>query len=352
MVRKSASPSSPAGIRHALTEGVVRVGPLMALPALVRDLGCDPDPIFASAGLNPAQFANPDFEIPFVPGSKLLARCATAAGCRHLSLLLGERTDPSSLGIAGFMLRAAPDVGTALRGLVSYLDLHDRGAVATLVTNDRHTVLGYAIHLSGVEAADQIYDLSMAVVCKIMRSLCGASWNPTEVLLSRRQPQDLAPYRQFFRAPLHFDADQSAVAFPTRWLDHPIASADSLLHRHLEKEADDLHAHQQTSFAANLRQLLRKSLATRKIAVTDIAKQLHMHERTLNRRLREEGTTFRRELEEIRYEVARQLLADTMMPLSKIATALNYADAAAFSRAFKRWSGTTPAQWRTGHTDP
>jgi len=197
------------------------------------------------------------------------------------------------------------------------------------------------------EAADQIYDLSMSVICKIMRSLCGASWNPTEVLLSRRQPQDLAPYQRLFRAPLRFDADQSAVVFPTRWLDHPIASADPLLHRYLEKKANDLHAHQQTSFAANLRRLVRKSLATRKISVADIAKQLHMHERTLNRRLREEGTSFRRELKDIRYEVARQLLADSKIPLSKIATALNYADATAFSRAFKRWSGFTPARWRT-----
>ncbi len=98
--------------------------------------------------------------------------------------------------------------------------------------------------------------------------------------------------------------------------------------------------------------MLRKSLATQKGSVADIAGQLGMHERTLNRRLREEGTTFRRELEEIRYEVARQLLADSNMPLLKIATALNYADATAFSRAFKRWSGSTPAQWRSRHTDP
>jgi AraC-like DNA-binding protein len=80
--------------------------------------------------------------------------------------------------------------------------------------------------------------------------------------------------------------------------------------------------------------------------VAIIARQLGMHERTLNRRLQEEGTTFRRELENVRYELARQLLADTIVPLSKIAAALNYADATAFARAFKRWSGIPPAEWR------
>lgn len=352
MVQKPVSPNVLAQGQHVLAERIVRVGPLIGLPALVRDLGCDPDPIFAGAGFNLAQFEDPDVEIPFVLASRLLARCVEATGCSHLGLLLGERVDPSSLGVGGFMLRAAPDVGTALRGLVRHLDLHDQGAVATLVTKGREAALGYAIYLSGVEAADQIYDLSMAVSCKIMRSLCGARWNPTEVLLSRRRSQDPAPYQQFFRAPLHFDADRSAVVFPTRWLNHPIASADPLLLRHLEQEADDRHAHQQTSFAADIRRLLRKSLATRKIAVTDIAKQFHTHERTLNRRLREEGTTFRRELKEVRYEVAKQLLADSKMPLSKISASLGYSDATAFSRGFKRWSGNTPTEWRARHPQP
>lgn len=213
----------------APAEGFFRVGPLMELPALVRDLGCDPDPIFDSAGFNLAQFLDPSVEIPGVPGSRLLARCVTATECEHLGLLLGERATLESLGVAGVIPRTAPDVGTALRGLVRRLDLHDRGA----------------------------------------------------------------------------------AAFPTRWLDHPIASADPLLHRHLEEEVYELRADQQTSLASKLRELRRRSLAIRNGRVAVIARELGMHERTLNRRLRAEGTTFRRELESIRYEVARRLLAET-----------------------------------------
>ena len=79
---------------------------------------------------------------------------------------------------------------------------------------------------------------------------------------------------------------------------------------------------------------------------TDIARQLHIHERTLNRRLQEEGTSFRHELDFVRYEMARQFLAESAIPIAKIATALNYADVSAFNRAFKRWTGMTPSQWR------
>ncbi|MFK7845097.1 MAG: AraC family transcriptional regulator [Rhodothermales bacterium] len=333
-----------------MKQGFVRVGPLMGLPALVRELGFDPDPLFASSGFNPSQFSDPDTEVSFVSAGKLLARCVTETGCVHLGLLLGERVHPSSLGIAGFMLQAASDVGSALRDLVQYLDLHDRGAVVSLDTSDQNAILlGYNISLSGVEALDQINDLAMVVACNIMRNLCGTKWNPTEVLLSRPPPKELTSYRRVFRAPIRFDMGQSAIVFPERWMDYSITSADSLLHHHLEKEATELHPHRQVILAVELRRLLRKALVTRNIGAADIAKQLQMHERTLNRRLSEGGTSYRQELEKVRYEIARQLLTDNEMPLTQIAAALNYSDSTAFSRAFKGWSGNTPSEWRTRH---
>jgi AraC-like DNA-binding protein len=321
----------------------------MGLPALLRDLDCDPKPVFEQAGFDLARFSDPDNTLPFVPASRLLEHCAKTTGCAHLGFLLGERADPSSLGLPGFMLRTAPDVGAALKALTDHLDLHDQGGMVTLVTKGGVTRFGYAIHLPGVAAADQIYDLSITIACRIMRGLCGTGWYPAEVRLARRPPPDPSSYRRFFRAPLRFNADVNALVFPARWLGKPLASADPLLHRHLEREAAELHSRQPTSLAGELRKLLRTAMAARKTGVSDIAEQLHLHERTLNRRLRQEGTTFRRELERVRYEVARQLLADTAMPLSKIAAALDYADSTAFSRAFKRWAGSTPASWRTRH---
>jgi AraC-like DNA-binding protein len=338
--------------RRTPVDGVVRIGPLMSIPAVLAEFGCEPGPVLDSVGLKPIQFEDPDVKILYVTGSKLLARCVAATGCRHFGLLVGERASPSSLGIAGFMLRSAPDVGAALRALVRHLDLHDQGGVPTLVTGGSVTLLGYAIYQPGVEAAEQIYDLSMAVACNIMRVLCGASWSPTEVLLSRRPPRDSAPYRRFFRAPLRFGQDQSAMVFPTPWLDHRLPTADPHLHRHLEREARERHAQEDANLVGALRRLLRQCLATQECSITDVAKQLDMHERTLNRRLQAEGTTFRRELEEIRYGMARRFLTESAAPLAEIATALGYADASAFSRAFKRWSKITPAQWRSRNARP
>ena len=348
-MKTTISHTARAGNHSNHSNAFVRVGPLMGIPAVLQELGHEPGPVFESAGLKPVRFTDPDFEIPYIDASRLLASCVAVTGCRHFGLLVGTHAGPSSLGVAGFMLRSAADVGSALRSLVQNLDLQDQGGVATLHVSGGSTQLGYAIILSGVEASDQIYELSIAIACNIMRGLCGKDWNPAEVLLSTRQPSNLVPYRCFFRAPIRFNAEQSAAVFPTRWLDHQIPSADDLLYRHLEKEATELHhlRNPDTDITGSLRRLLRKSLVSRRCTVTDLARQLHLHERTLNRRLQEEDTSFRRELDAIRYEMARHYLDESDMPVAKVARALNYADVSTFSRAFKRWTGTTPAEWRS-----
>jgi AraC-like DNA-binding protein len=327
----------------------VRIGPLAGIPATMRSLCCEHGPVFAGTSLKPVAFDDPDFRIPYVEAGKLLACCVAATGCEHFGLLLGQQSAPSHLGIAGYQLHTAPDVDTALRNLVKYLDLHDQGGVPSLATTGERTWLGYAIREPGVEATDQIYDLAIAVACNIMRALCGANWNPSEVLLMRRPPRDLKPYKQFFRASLRFNTDESIVVFPTHWLTHQLPSADPMLQQHLIMEAEALHAHLDSDLTGNLQRVLRQSLISKSYSATDVAEQLGMHERTLHRRLMAAGTNFRQELDQVRYITSQQLLSGTAMVLAEIATSVGYADASAFNRAFKRWSGVTPAQWRAQH---
>ena len=319
---------------------------MVSIPATLRSLGCEPGPVLSSSGFNQAHFEDPDIRISYLAASNLLARCVAATGCEHFGLLLGERAVPSHLGIAGYLVGSAADVGSALRSLVKYLDLHDQGGVPALATSGNRTLLGYAIHLPGVAAADTIYDLSITIACNIMRTLCGTNWKANEVLLARRPPRDVTPYKRFFRSPLRFNADECAIAFPTRWLSHQLPTADPLLQHHLVMEADALHAGQGADLTGHVHRVLRQRLMSRQRTAADIAAQLGMHERTLYRRLQQEGTSFQQELDRVRQTVGQQLLAGTTATLAEIAASLGYADSSSFIRAFKQWSGITPAQWR------
>jgi AraC-like DNA-binding protein len=323
-----------------------RVGPLVNLPSLVRSLGADPEAVFRQSGFRPDEFKDPDQRMPYLRSSELLADCARATGCEHLGLKLGEMASPSHLGIAGFLLRAAPTVEAGLQAVVENLDLHEEGGVPRLTIEDDYTSFGFTILVPGVKAPEIIYDLAAAMIYKIMRGLCGDDWTATTVNLERHAPCDPLPYRCYFRTTLFFDASECAVTFPSQCLEAKPPAADQLLYRHLAREAKELHALQHHELVEELPTALRQGLLTEQYAARHIAAKFGIHERTLHRRLREAGTSFRRELDQARQSVSEQLLGGTGLPVCDIANVLGYADSSGFIRAFQRWTGTSPSSWR------
>ena len=123
-----------------------------------------------------------------------------------------------------------------------------------------------------------------------------------------------------------------------------------VLHELFAERIAELEAAPEVDFKDELRRILRSTLLNRNCSADTIANLFSMHRRTLNRRLRGEGTGFRTIVEEMRFEIACQMLAGTTMPFIQIAAALSFSEASAFSRAFRRWSGQTPTAWRAQHS--
>ncbi len=337
------------GTAPANSEAGVRIGTIMALPSILRNLGADPAEIFAEAGFDLPQFEDPDYRISYVARSHLIAHCAARTGCEHLGLLLGQQISLQSLGLVGLLVKYSPDVGTALRNLVQFQHLHVRGAVTKLEMDDDSAMLRYEIYEPATEATAQVADGAVASMFNILRALCGPDWKATEIRLAHRKPDDVRPFRSFFRTSLVFDAEQNAVVFAADWLNHRLPETDPELHRLLLKEIDAIEARHEDDFPGQVRSVLRIALVTGQARSDQIAAMFSIHPRTLSRHLNDYGTSFQALLDEGRFEIARQMLEDSRMEVSQIAMTLDYADASAFTRAFRRWSGTTPAQWRQNH---
>jgi len=327
-------------------ESVVRIGTLMALPAVLRSLGANPVEVLAEVGYDLTLFDDPDNRITYTARNHLFAHCVTRTSCQHLGLLIGRQTGLDSLGMVGLLVKYSPDVGTALRNLVRCLHLHVRGAVTSLETDGDTASLSYEIYQPGVEATTQIGDGAVAIMYNIMRTLCGPDWKPAEVRFAHRKPDDVRPFRQFFRSPLRFDTEQNAVVFAADWLDLRLPEADPELRRLLQQQIDALEVTYGDDLPGQVRSVLRTALLTGHARSDQVAALFSIHSRSLSRRLKGFGTSFQELLDEGRFEIARQMLEDTRMEVSQIAMTLDYADASAFTRAFRRWSGTTPAQWR------
>lgn len=348
-------PSYPAGRSPAgfalVEEGEVRVAPLLGLPGLLAELGVDWAPVIAESGLDQTLFDDPENTIHFADGGRLLALCVARTACPHLGLLLGQRAGLDVLGLLGRLASHAPDIGSALRSIILYLHLHDRGAIAALWVSGDRAVVAYTIHQPDVPGTDQIYDLALAITYNVLRSLAGPAWEASEVRLNRPRPVEMEPYRRLYRARLRFGAEQSAVVFAASWLRHPLGGADARLHRQIMQEIEALEAQGAGDLVIQLRRVLRRLLiggaCQSETCLGQVADLFAVHRRTLNRRLKAQGTTFKELVDATRYDIARQLLRDTQLPVAGVAAALDYSDSASFDRAFRRWSGTTPAAWRS-----
>jgi AraC-like DNA-binding protein len=329
--------------------GVVRIGGAHALPQVLRDLGADPRKLCAAAGMGLEFFDDPENVVPYPTVARLLHLAVEQTGCKHVGLLFGQQNTLRSLGLVGYLARNSPDVESGLRTLVAMLHHHDRGGAPTMTVENGMVSVGFAIYRSNLPGMSQIADAAAATICNILRELCGsAAFKPAEVRLMHAVPGDTRPLQRFFRAPLRFNAEENAIVIPAALLKQSVPGADPALLQILQRQVVVLESRNHRSLAEQLRGTLRTTLLLGKSSSDEIALLHGMHRRTLNRRLREEGVAFGQLREEVRFEIARQMLAESRAPLTQVATMLNYADASAFSRAFSRWAGMTPTAWREG----
>ena len=327
-------------------EQTVRIGGTLWIPDILRQLGHDPAEVLAEVDLDQTLFDDPDRLVSYAARSRLISHCATRTGCEHFGLLIGQRGGLHSLGMIGFLIKNCVDARSALHTLVRFSHLHVSAAEVCLEESGEWVTLSYQILRPEYEARVHVYDGAVATMFNIVRTLCGPDWVPAEVLFSHHKPASDKAYRDFFRAPLVFNAEQNGLVFQSRTLDCKIADADPELHRILDRQVENLDQKNGDDFLEKITRLIGSGILMGYSREEDIAALLAMHPRTLRRRLHQFETSFQLVADQCRYNIARQLLEISDIPMSGIAAALAYADASAFTRAFRRWSGTTPARYR------
>jgi AraC-like DNA-binding protein len=333
------------------TQGDVRVGPLLIIPSLLREHNIDPSLVLGQVGLDVRIFEDPENRVSFDALGRLLETCVKVTGCPHFGLRIGQQFNIGSLGVLGQLMCNCPSVRDALRLAALHLELHDRGAVSvTLDLGSGKTALGYSLFERNTAAAAQILDGAIAMQYLLLRGLCGRAWKPLSIHLSHRRPTEVAPFKNFFRAPIEFDVPTSCILFESRWLDHPIDGADPAAFAAIKNAIESTQPQQVLPFIAQVRKALLAMMLTGSASAANLAQLFNMQERTLRRRLDEERATVRSLVSEVRRELAYRLLRDTNLSASEIAAALRYSDVSVFARAFRSWSDMNSREWRAKYT--
>jgi AraC-like DNA-binding protein len=194
-------------------------------------------------------------------------------------------------------------------------------------------------------------DATMAVLWRMCQLIHGLGLVLEKVRFEHHAPADSSHYFSVFQCPVEFSARDNALVLPAEAADRPLSGANEQLARMNDHIVVQYLASRDKEDVVNrVRACILEGIADGRATEEGAAEALHTSTRHLNRKLGEQGTSFKRLLNEVRQELAEKYIADPTLSLTEISFLLGFSEASSFSRAFKRWTGQSPSEARTGAT--
>lgn len=266
-----------------------------------------------------------------------------------VGLRMTMETDTSVHPPATLSAFFARDYRDGLHRLARFKRLCTPEALTVTETGSECRVSVRWLHADGVEP-DATADVAFAAVLELGRRGTGRRIRPIRVEMTRPGPVG-ETHDRYFDAPIRTGCEQNALVLDRADLDLPFAGHNpellAVLDPSLAASLGEIEA--RSSLSDQIKILIQRRIASGKPDIADVARELGMSERTLQRRITEQGSSYRGLLDEVRRELGRHLLSDVRNGIDEIAFLLGFQDTGSFYRAFRTWEGVTPAQWRSLH---
>ena len=303
--------------------------------------------LLAQAGIAPAELAAERWPIDHITRLwRAAVHCTQDAG---FGLKAGAGVGPASFNVVSYLLQSAPTLRAALALVQKYQRLISDGGRFQTITGPEACWVVYHPRQGALAFSPHQIEAVLAAVVVFARWVTGSALRPQRVQLSQARIGPLAGYREVFQCPVDFEQAFSGVLLANAQLDAPLPQANAqLAQAHQQQAAARLAAlSRQDGLEQTLRMWIASQLQGQAPARAQAARALGLSERTLARRMRAEGLSYSALLDGVRRDAALQAVAQTTRALSDIALALGYAEPSVFTRAFRRWTGATPGQWRS-----
>lgn len=285
--------------------------------------------------------------VPVAHWAALLERADAVLREPALGLAVGARIQPAHFGLLGYLTLCCATLGDALGRLAEYERLvYD-------VNPGRVSLDADGVRLEWGDGrgrpGQRVDECALAALIAYARNITAQPQAaPTRISFINPPPADVAPYTAFFGCAVAFAAPTTVVHLPAALLAAPLRQPDEALRALLDAQARTLLAQLPPvdAFEARLREAIAAALRDGDASLAACAARLHCSTRTLQRRLDSIHTSFQQALDDTRRGLAEAWLADPRLKLIEVAQLLGYTDQAAFTRAFQRWTGLPPGQWR------
>lgn len=308
--------------------------------------GIDPKPIFYEANVPLTANADPLRKISNEAVTHLFATAVQSTGNPYFGLEVGKLIQPSSLHAFGFGLLASTNLRDYFQRFCNFFHVISQNANFQHYEKDGQLILMGSNVSASVCGESQ--DATIAMIVGFMRRLYQHDINPLWIDLVRTCPADGSqPYREFFKCPVRFGCNMVRIAMDSSIMDRPLSGASRELAQYNDKIAMGyLEKLERQDLLNRVRFLIISNLSMGTVSKQSIADGLSMSPRNLQLKLAALNMTFQGILDMTRQTLAQNYIAQSGLTITEIAYLLGFADCSNFTRAFKRWTGQPPSEYR------
>ena len=327
------------------------VNVILPLLEYLENAGFDLKMILERAGIPPAALEDTKTRFPKRRFQALWQVAGEATGDPAIALRVSTLVKTNTLGIIGYLASASESRRNAFELVKGLTPLLWEDVECDLESDDKVAFIRCCTDRSP-QASRFTTEYAIGLTVTMSRVFGAGRPHPLEARFSYSAPAYADEYERILRLPVRFDAGEDGVLFPISMMDTLNLSADAALRQLLQRYAAEQLTKISTSapFSQRVRACIRSTLPLGGLTADTVATQFRVSERTLRRRLREEATSYQEVLNEVRIELARHYLTKEKRDIVEIALILGFSDQSAFTKAFRRWVGQTPADFARGNS--
>jgi AraC-like DNA-binding protein len=322
---------------------------ILPIAKALRLEGVDPMELLEQADIDPAAVINADRRIPVKKMRRLWELAGEATGRETFGLLAAEQLQPATLQGLGLAVLASDSIYDALKRLVRFARVFSTGVVLEL--SERDDLVDLELFSDDDYAGDGphwlAYDFGLGLIVTLCRITLGEYFSPIGIECRRPAPADPDRFAYLLGAKIEFGARRNRLTFVKSDIEVPLLSANAELARVNDEQTETyLASFLAVSAAREVVSRIIERLPDGPPSQKQIAAAMNVSNRTLQRRLRDEGTSFIDLLQDARLALAKKYLSQPQRSIVEIAYLLGFSEPSTFSRAFKRWTGKAPAEFR------
>ncbi len=334
---------------HQPTEGHVLAALVQGMLFCAIREGIEPVGLLQAAGLTLAEIERLDSPIHHTKVLALYREIRARRPDIELGLMMGMNFLPDRMAALGHAIAHAPTFGAALRDFIRFQKLLHGGLVTWNLTSSAGFTLIHLTSTADLVDIPCVLEAPLAMVVVLGRTLTGRTITPLRISFCHAAIGDGSKHQAFFGVPVRFSAPINEIVLASEVLDFPILTADSAhypnLINHVASRLEETSVPPSTS--DEVRRCILRTIGNEVPRRASVARSLGTSARTLIRRLHDEGTTFESILDHTRRDLSVQYLSDGTIAITDVATLLGYAEPSSFFRAFARWFGCTPSEYRS-----